>query len=257
MICTSKIHGGLGNVLFQMAIGLSFSKDNNYNYAIFNNSFGMTTHTPNESYFDNIFKNITWNKCNYDQSFQEVYETDQAYQSYDVPDTNICFSGYFQSYKYFDHNYEHIKNSFHLERKDMSSDYCSIHVRRGDYLHYPNVYEQMSLEYYTSAMNSIGSDKNFLVFTNDIPWCVETFKDFPNVKIINESDPFKSLSLMASCKNHIISNSTFSWWGAYLSDNSNVICPKKWFTKDFAPTITKKSYDDFMSDMIPDSWKLI
>lgn len=256
--CTSMIYGGLGNVLFQISIALSFSKDNNLDYSIFKNSFGHTTHTPNIEYFNTIFKKIKLSDTVFDNNlFKLIKEEDQGYNIYNNFSENICFDGYFQSYKYFDHNRDYIIDNLNICFRDLPPEYCAVHVRRGDYLSYPHVYEILNMSYYMSAMEKIGLDKTFLVFTNDVEFCMNSFKSFNNVKIVDELDAYKSLCLMASCKHHIIANSTFSWWGAYLSSSDHVIAPSKWFKYDFINQITKKSYDDFLNDLIPNNWKLL
>lgn len=256
-ICTSKIFGGLGNVLYQISTGLSYSIDNQLSYMIFNNSFGHTSHTPNISYFNNIFKNIKYSDdCFVLSDFKLIGESDHGFNDIEKHVGNVCLNGYFQSYEYFQHNKEKLLDIFNLDIKELSDDYCSIHVRRGDYLFYPHVYEILDMEYYRQAINFMG-DKKFIVFTNDVEWCVNNFNNFDNVKILQEDDAYKSMSLMASCKHHIISNSTFSWWGAYLSQSENVLAPIKWFKRDYVSQISKKTYDELLTNMIPSDWKLI
>jgi len=256
-ICTSKIFGGLGNAMFQISIGLSYSKDKNKDYMIFNNCFEHTSHIPNITYFDNIFKKIKRINGSYnDLDYRLIQENDHSYNEIDDFDGNVCFNGYFQSFKHFQHNKEHILNHFTTDNYNLDDDYCSVHIRRGDYLSYPDVYEIMDMNYYNNAMQSMG-DKKFIIISNDNDWCFENFKGYRNIKILEETDPYKILSLMASCKNHIISNSTFSWWGAYLSSSDNVICPKKWFKRGYIPRITKKTYEELIMDMLPKNWTML
>ena len=256
---TSNIFGGLGNVLFQIAIGLSYSLSNNKQFAIYDNSFGGTTHVGNQYYFTNIFKNIKRINFNYDSEFKIVNETDQSYVDLNFnSNDNICFNGYFQSYKYFQKNIDTIRNIFNINYKSFDDKTCAIHVRRGDYLAYPNVFEQLDMDYYHSAMKEMKDDVKFLIFSNDIEWCKKQFSKFNNTEFINEIDPYRAICLMASCDYHIIANSTFSWWGAYLSKTENtVIAPYKWFKRDYLEHISKLNYDDFITNLIPPKWKII
>jgi len=107
----------------------------------------------------------------------------------------------------------------------------SIHVRRGDYVNHPNHHPTQSLEYYLEAIKILKDETElFLVFSDDINWCKENIKLDNVVYIENEKD-YIELYLMSVCTNNIISNSSFSWWGAWLNKNEDkkVIGPLKWF----------------------------
>lgn len=115
----------------------------------------------------------------------------------------------------------------------------SLHVRRGDYVSNPrtNKYHGLcSLNYYVKAMDLIKTKFNdpvFFVFSDDHNWIKENLKinsEYYFVDINDNSTPYLDLELMKRCKHHIIANSTFSWWGAWLCENPDkiVIAPKKW-----------------------------
>ena len=127
----------------------------------------------------------------------------------------------------------------------------SLHIRRGDYLlskpgdlyQYGGV---ATLEYYNRAINLIKSKIDnpiFFVFSNDIQWCRENFKgeEFCFVDCNQAENSWRDMYLMSLCKYHIIANSSFSWWGAWLCQDpdSITICPEKFLanmdTKDFYP----------------------
>ena len=118
-------------------------------------------------------------------------------------------------------------------------------MRRGDYIN-NNAYQQLNMDYYTKAMQMIGS-KEYYVFSEDITWCKQHFKG-SNITFIDDINPVNSLSLMASCSNNIIANSTFSWWGAWLNKlpNKIVIAPSKWFGPALSHHNTK--------DILPKEW---
>lgn len=125
---------------------------------------------------------------------------------------------------------------------------CSVHVRRGDYLEHPNLFPFTGIAYYKNSFDEIEkrcSDILYVVFSDDIGWCRETFtKEFPEknflfvegittpVEVVDRpkvpADQF-DLFLMTLCDYHIISNSTFSWWGAFLSKDSKVLYPSRWY----------------------------
>lgn len=131
------------------------------------------------------------------------------------------------------------------------SNLVSIHVRRGDYLdakpddfyNYSGVatesYYKKSIDYFKRG----NRDAKFLVFSNDIDWCKSAFNtsDFIFVTCNSGKNSWRDMYLMSLCKYHIIANSTFSWWGAWLNNdpNSITICPDRFLStvesKDFYP----------------------
>jgi hypothetical protein len=99
-------------------------------------------------------------------------------------------------------------------------------------------------------MSEFPDDSNFYVFSDDINWCIENFTN-PNLKInfINSGSPYVDLYLMTQCEGHIIANSSFSWWGSWLSTGSKkTIAPSNWF----GPQINKDT-----SDIYCKNWKII
>ena len=134
----------------------------------------------------------------------------------------------------------------------QSTNRCSIHIRRGDYINDPatnKVFGTCSIDYYNEAINIINSkfeNMTYFVFSNDIAWTKENIKN-DNVVYVNSKEnriPHEDIYLMSLCKNNIIANSSFSWWGAYL--NKNIIAPKNWF-------IDKKKIKQ-SKDLVPSSW---
>jgi hypothetical protein len=256
--CTSNIHSGLGNVLFQIATGLAYSLENDKEYAIFNNSFGHTSHINNNYYFRNIFKNIKRINENH-ENFKTLNQSDAVLWKLEKNSIdNICLNGYFQGDKHFLKHKDYIRNTFSLDTHVFKTKTCAIHVRRGDYLSIPHVYKEVGMDYYKEAMSRMPNDVRFLVFSNDIRWCIENFSKFNNVEFIKENNPYKSMSMMASCDHQIIANSTFSWWAAYLSKKQgSVIAPKNWITKRYLERISKFSYSIFLRHLIPRNWEIL
>lgn len=131
-------------------------------------------------------------------------------------------------------------------KKDPSS--VSVHIRRGDYINHPDFDGVANRNYYVHAIELIKKyipNPMFYVFSNDVKWSDEFFKSL-NVKyyVVNLGGGKKSyldMYLMTLCHAHIIANSTFSWWGAWLSDKTSLtICPEDFMlnitTKDIYPT---------------------
>ena len=120
---------------------------------------------------------------------------------------------------------------FNIKYPFLLNNTVSIHVRRGDYVHLPNHYPIQSVEYYQRAYEIIG-DKNInvVIVSDDISWCKENLS-FNNTHFIENETNITDLYIMSLCKHNIMSNSTFSWWGAWLNNNPNkkVIQPSNWF----------------------------
>ena len=143
---------------------------------------------------------------------------------------DLTLHGYFQSEKYFSDCRDDIKAEFLLRNpvhpEGLDDDYIGIHVRRGDYLNHPDIHPTCSMQYYEKAL-SLLPDKPVKIFSDDWEWCAKNFKgDRFHVSTGNFIEDFETLS---KCNYHIIANSSFSWWAAWLSDSKKVIAPSAWF----------------------------
>lgn len=160
---------------------------------------------------------------------------------------NLDLHGYFQSEKYFKDFEAEIKRIFKIKNHaDFRSDVASIHVRRTDYLNFPNHHPCMTMQYYERAMELVGVNK-FIVFSDDMAWCKQHF--LGNAFEFSEgNDTITDLAIQMNCAHNIIANSTYSWWAAWLNPNQHkkVIAPEKWFGPALSGHNTK--------DLIPDSW---
>ncbi len=185
-----------------------------------------------------------------------------------LPD-NICLEGYWQSEKYFSEIVDIIRTEFSFVNppsainQELLEEICgynsvSVHIRRGDYISNPKTMEfhgVLGIDYYTRALNLIRKNvKNphIFVFSDDISWGRKNLKiDLP-IQFIGHNGAekdYEDLRLMSNCKHHLIANSSFSWWGAWLCENPDkvIYAPKKWFN---APGINA-------GDLIPDSWFVV
>jgi hypothetical protein len=256
---TSYLMGGLGNILFQISAALSVGYKTNKPV-----KFSYTDHylqfsgRNSSNYRDNILLKINFTEESFSYNdFFSYHEPSYSYKEIPTQVDSLILKGYFQSEKYFKEFEENIRDMF-CETKDISEyinkkfsnicfDECtSLHVRRGDYLQFPETHPICDTEYYNNAVSLIGETKNILIFSDDITWCKNNLF-FNNMIFIEGEKDYIDLYLMSRCKNNIIANSTFSWWGAWLNNNANkkIIAPIKWFGSK-AP---KDVYD-----LIPDSW---
>lgn len=160
------------------------------------------------------------------------------------------FLGYFQTEKYFADIKEQVREAFQfrnyvpteavreMEKAIRGCNGISVHIRRGDYLDpkYSALYEGICTDrYYEQAIGEMKKrypDARFFFFSNDIEWVKENYSG-PDCVIVEgngEDSGFADLYLMSRCSHHIIANSSFSWWGAWLNPNPHktVIAPKRW-----------------------------
>jgi hypothetical protein len=227
-------YGRLGNQMFQVAATLGIAKRVN-TIAAFESAKIRDVFTLEDCYFPESVDSIF--------SYQEKsFDFDKNILS--IPDKTIIF-GYFQSEKYFDHCYDLITRNFSFkkdilakaqnEMKKYGNNICSIHVRRGDYLNLSDTHPYVGDDYYKNAMEKIGSDSKFLVFSDDIEWCKKS-DIFKNCDFVEVNDEAIELCMMTLCNYHIIANSSFSWWGAKLSNSKMTIAPKTWFGPKGPPT---------------------
>jgi hypothetical protein len=179
---------------------------------------------------------------------------------------NAYLEGYWQSEKYFKDIENIIRKEFTLKhgpdshnkvmaQEIMNGESISIHIRRGDYVSNATINQlhgACSLDYYHLAIKKIKtavSKPHFFVFSDDTIWARENLKTEDPITVVSHNGPdkdYEDLRLMTLCKHHIIANSSFSWWGAWLCANKEkiVIAPNKWFNTNEHDT----------RDLIPDSW---
>lgn len=150
---------------------------------------------------------------------------------------------YLQDPKYFEKHEKEIKSFFGEGIGYLP--YTAIHVRRGDYVDNPFHVDLGKTDYYEQAIAYFPYD-NFLVFSDDPKWCQEKWGQDGHFKIMDRGDEIEDFNLMSSCKNHIIANSSFSWWSAYLSPNlgKTIIAPsvKNWHTDGMERTVCPSNW---------------
>ncbi len=172
----------------------------------------------------------------------------------------IYFKGFYQSEKYFSEIKDEIRQAFTfnlnianaqslemMKQIDADDKAVSLHIRRGDYLqpkHWESIGCVCQLPYYQNALSELEKripNPSYYVFSDDIDWVKENIP-LENATYINWNkgeDSWQDMMLMSHCRNHIICNSTFSWWGAWLNPREDkvVIIPEKWFNHSEAPYI--------------------
>lgn len=183
--------------------------------------------------------------------------SESAFLLKDTPKDDDCIIGYFQNYDFLKDSIDEIREQFTLTpevEKEVQrlntyhfisshKNTVAVHIRRGDYVTNANAsayHGLCDMDYYKAAINLITertSAPRFVFFSDDIDWVRSAFAWVPNAFFSDNDVSLYSaidMYLMSICKNNIIANSTYSWWGAVLNTDPNkiVICPKRWTLKD-------------------------
>lgn len=284
-----KLWGGLGNQLFQYALGYALAKSRGQDLVLDTDFYAeagqgkplilqcnlVFTAEKGSSPYDSSIKAFQHNRYYrvYHTmlkrlgigSFRYVCEIAPKYQEdvFTIP-LKGCnyYDGYWQSSKYFDAYAEDIRNQFvpkvlsekAVELQDLlqNSSSVALHVRRGDYLSFPSdpgpddtmyLLEKLYFEQAIEKINQVSPGVAIYCFSDDIPWCKKELVG-SNIHYIERSynlSDFEEWFLMSQCKHQIVSNSTYSWWAAWLNSNDQkiVISPDRWFGNH---------------DIFPDSW---
>ena len=252
---TGIIKGGFGNQMFIIFTSLSYAIDNDLNHSVF------LREKKRKSYFDTpLYRKLNTFACKA-KIFQE-----NCFEYKKIPDgmKNVILSGYFQSWKYFHHNKEKILDYMGLKQliQDTLGKYdhylentATLHFRLGDYKNLTQYHALVDISYYKNALKKIEKNSKVLYFFEE-----EDREEVSNkIKILQEENPemvftpidtgivdWEQVLIMSGIKDNIIANSTFSWWGAYLSDipDKKIIYPSRWF----GPRMSNKNTSDLFLD---------
>jgi hypothetical protein len=251
-------NGRLGNQMFQYAALRAIAAKHGYEFTIPDSNFEdeWNTHQLFEVFQLPHLKSRGVVDDRYVQERQYNYDQELVDQ---VPD-NVSLFGYFQTEKYFAEIADSIREDFvfHDEILNNSKEVMegmenpiSLHVRRTDYVEKSQDHPPCSMDYYREALSRFDDDRQVIIFSDDVKWCKNQDLFKPDRFLISETgDNRYDLCLMTLCSDYIIANSSFSWWGAWLSQNPNpkVIAPKRWFG-DKGYTASHNT-----EDIIPDRW---
>jgi hypothetical protein len=253
---TAFLKCGLGNQMFQVAAAYGLAQTYRDRCAFdLEASYTPMQGNPPVKYKDTLFRRLS--RFTGPPPSVIYHETGFAYQA--IPyqaHRDMGLSGFFQSEKYFAHCADDILRLFSFDAvrtaeikgslSEIRGRKVGVHVRRGDYQLNPHIHPMCPLEYYRKAMDLFEGDASFIITSDDIPWCKSHlqgsrcyFSDF--------QDELDDLLVLASCDHNILSNSSFSWWAAYLNPNRDkrILAPKVWFGPG-GPRDTQ--------DLIPPGW---
>lgn len=284
--------GGLGNQMFQYAIGRTLALDLNtklkleissfeidfYKRVYKLNCFNLKADIIKSGELESLLngtKNFRQKNFGYIFNLKQYIQVNENGFNFNeninqVPQKAYLI-GYWQSEKYFIKYKNLLKSDFafkqelkgpnlELAKKIGKTNSICIHFRRlhgfsktGDSDKQAiDLHGACSMEYYEKSISLITEkikEPHFFIFSDDFEFAKDNLKlNYPTTYVTNNDDEhcYNDMQLISLCKHHIIANSSFSWWGAWLNQNPNkiIIAPQKWFND--------KSID--ISDLIPENW---
>lgn len=250
-VITFRPIGRLGNNMFQTAACIGYAKK-------YNSRWVVPVHRArgdNDPYLlGQFWPSLPFGDAYGGHRYEQHEPRDFNYRPIPHFPGGCMLVGFFQSEKWFEGAHDEVRAAFPLKHYPEYVDYVSIHVRRGDYVTNANSFPPITNEYVQAALMKIPYEEKraVMVFSDDIEWCKNNlrFDDNDTVVFNEDANEFEALSKMASCSHHIIANSTFSWWGAWLGKNPNriVVSPhyEDWFGNGFTGPKPK--------DLIPENW---
>lgn len=250
--------GRLANQMFQYASLKGIARHRGYDFCIppkevFGQVDGLVRTSDANIYDVFDLRNNSIGLTNNLKYAERMHEFDEE-QFNNCPD-NVDLFGYYQTDKYFKHIEDEIRNDLSFKSEIFTDvknffdeyfsdeDVISLHVRRGDYVTNPN-HPIQTMDYYEKAL-SYFSDESVIIFSDDPMWCKEQELFSSDRFSISENNTAEfDLCLMSMCKYHIIANSSFSWWGAWLAKSEKVIAPSNWFGGSCSNKNPKDMYCD-------------
>jgi hypothetical protein len=225
----TKFIGRLGNSMFQIAACIGYAKKYGYQWGVPSDQreSSILTHFPNLPRCNDSNQRYNEHQKQWDNEWFNYHEIPNV-----GPDVTLF--GFFQSLKYFENAHQEVKEVFKLKHYPEYEGYISVHVRRGDYVNNSGSFPPVTTHYIGQAIQTLKKLLPFsgdvLFISDDIEWCKEEVQYIKlnyglgfKPEFSEDCNEYEDLSKMASCSHHIIANSTFSWWGAYLGHNPNKI----------------------------------
>lgn len=279
-----KLWGGLGNQLFQYAFGQWLAQTNGEPVGYVNKDGGsnltglkishlqcflnqsdMAIHGNLESYFNQQHR-VKRKLYQLFPFLNNQIVVEAAYPKQPVMfKKEQLYDGYWQNLTYLANQTNTLEAAFqfkypspyiaspYLPLIESSANVVCMHIRRGDYLT-SGYHHQLPLSYYQLAIEEINRsvhNPQFFVFSNDLVWVKEHLQTDAKLIFVDHSNDANTdlfdFFLMRQCQHHIIANSSFSWWPAYLNQDPKkiVIAPKIWY---------QGKYNDLSLNILPGSW---
>lgn len=253
-------YGRLGNQMFQYATLYSIAKTRGYEFGIpYKNKSPNPYHNLS---LDEAFGNLSAKDSSKYLPVHAVNESQFTFNAgiFGIPDSTDI-RGYFQSEKYFKDYRNNLLHEFKFKdhilekatniRSVTKEPVISLHIRFGDYKGLVNKHPIMTREYYESALDVLPKDLLLVIFSDEPTEAENVFSSIGRPYFLPEAeDQYTNMCTMTLCNYHVIANSSYSWWGAWLSESKKVVAPYNWFGDD--PAMPKNWTDIYCSE-----WKVI
>lgn len=273
-----KLQGRLGNQLFQYAfiyataknLNTSFYLDKSIDVLLIDKYFdiekdyfaGFDKYLFNIRGFKNLFNyHFRVHFYRFVESFFRLKSKNfsddgvPALQKQEIENKTI-YCGFFQSEEYFAGYETEIRKIFKIKKcineefeklivdNNIPSSYIVVHIRRGDYLNYNWL---LPFSYFHAAIKSIHKEENFYVFISDAPEIISKEFDYITEKYVSENNEGIDFQFITNADVCILSNSTFSWWGAWLNyRNATIVAPRFW--------LGQEQTHEYPPNIIPETW---
>ena len=278
-----KIYGGLGNQLYQYALGKSLATNAStlckldlrefesyklHRYSLCH--FRISEYLMEEAEYREVDDPRSKRWLRKRGKIPCVREKSQAYDPRiaQTP-SHAYFDGYWQCFRYFEKirpilereitvKYPPSGKNMEWLKKISDVDSVALHVRRGDYATDPTTHAIHGLcpkEYYQKASRLISEHVKkpvFFVFSDDPTWVRNEFEFLEHKEFVDNNSPlfnYEDLRLISACRHQIIANSSFSWWAAWLNihPHKRVYAPRRWYAGE----------ECYIEDRIPSEWNLL
>jgi hypothetical protein len=228
---TVELAGGLGNQMFQYAHGLALARETGVELKLAFADYGRPFALHHFGLALDPATSGSAEVIRHDGDFDETVEWPTLTRLRASTADAVKIAGYFQNEGYFRPVAAEVRKRFRLAPprragQTTGTPVC-VHVRRGDFAR-GGLHDVCRPEYYLDAirvMRALVPDPDFIVISDDPAWCRETLGGVAGVRIPDPVDELSALRMMCACKAFILSNSTFGWWAAWLSDARPVIAP--------------------------------
>ena len=251
-------NGRFGNQMFQYAALKGIAKNRGYDFCIPSGPKSKDDLYDSQNQHE-LF--IAFNlDCKIVDQFNAPYVQESSFtfdnNLFENCQDNVNIHGFFQTKKYFKNIEDEIRNDFTFKNDIINpckesfdgNDYIGLHIRRTDYVGKQNYHPLCTLDYYERALKKL-PDVPVIIVSDDPDWCGNQNLFKSDRFLISDSDNnIIDMCILSLCKYHIIANSSFSWWGAWLSNSIKVIAPKIWYG-------SAANLDD--RDIVPENWERI
>ena len=226
--------GGLGNQMFEWAAGFRIARELNLPYR------WVWEPTSKRKYGLELFglkrEDAPDYKLLMDQ--RRFRDTETVWEAMKRVEESVhpfpAVSAPFQSEGCFEPVAGEIREIFKLDpirvKSPLDRTLVGVHVRRGDFVHHPQ-FNVCGRGYFHRAFDYMRRNTRspfFVVVSDDVEWCKRALRNGKDVKVMDQGTEERDLRILAGCDAHVISNSTFGWWGAWLGEKGPVVAPKQW-----------------------------